>query len=522
VQPGPGIHFRAPCQFELGAEFRIFHVLKTGEPVGDRAHVAATLNIILATKGIDATAITANVSGEQSEVDERLDVVHGVVVFGDAQGPAHLCARRFCVGTGGFADQRPGHAGFPFGSLERVFFDRGAIGFEPAGGVLDKFLMGQAGMNNFAGHGVGQSYVGADVQAKPGVRKLRGGCAPGVNHDKLRAAPRGLQQMMKENRMRFAGIGAPEKNKVRLRHFLIGTGGTARAEDRRQTGDAGGVSSPVTTVNVVAADDRADKFLRDVIQFVGCFRATEHAESARPVLFDLAAQLVGGEIKGFLPACRPVALRFANQRSGEPGGGDRRHLKLPPECAAESLGLRNRTKVVALGRPATNGPRSTLMVSGNTGRRQPFPKRNVPRPGEGEIRIPSRVILSPHKKSKLRRSRCCTKMNARQGLVAQRLEQRTHNGNSVIEKNGVPNVCNGLTVRRAPSFPVIPGRTTQKQRKKKLLNERERRTPRWLPMRSVQDTIIGFEIMAMVWIHPALYETFFVTNCEQIAGDANP
>lgn len=41
-----------------------------------------------------------------------------------------------------------------------------------------------------------------------------------------------------------------------------------------------------------------------------------------------------------------------------------------------------------------------------------------------------------------------------------------------------------------------------------------------MPMRSVQDTTIGFETMAMVWIHPALSETFFVTDCEQIAGDA--
>jgi hypothetical protein len=42
-----------------------------------------------------------------------------------------------------------------------------------------------------------------------------------------------------------------------------------------------------------------------------------------------------------------------------------------------------------------------------------------------------------------------------------------------------------------------------------------------MPMRSVQDTTIGFEIIAMVWIHPALSETFFATNCERIAGDAN-
>src|SRR5579859_7786621 len=156
--------------------------------------------------------------------------------------------------------------------------------------------------------------------------------------------------MMKENRVRFAGIGAPEKNEVRLRHFLIRAGGAARAEHRRQTGDAGGVSSAVATVDVVAADDRADEFLRDVVQLVGGFRAAEHSERARAVFFDLALQSAGNEIESFFPTCRPMTVGCANQRGGEPAGRDRRHLKLPPECAAESLGRMNWTKGIALRR----------------------------------------------------------------------------------------------------------------------------------------------------------------------------
>jgi hypothetical protein len=45
-----------------------------------------------------------------------------------------------------------------------------------------------------------------------------------------------------------------------------------------------------------------------------------------------------------------VALGITNQRGSEPAGGDRRHLKLPPECTAESLGLKHATKVIALRR----------------------------------------------------------------------------------------------------------------------------------------------------------------------------
>src|SRR5260221_10871363 len=157
---------------------------------------------------------------------------------------------------------------------------------------------------------------------------------------------------MKQNRMCLARVRSPKKNEVRLRHLLIRTGGAARAENRRQTGDARGVSSAVATVDVVAADHRSHEFLRDIIQLVGGFRTTEHAKRARPVRFNLAAQLAGDKIKGFVPACRAVTLRLANQRTGQPARSarsTRRHLKLPHECAAESVDRKNATKGLECG-----------------------------------------------------------------------------------------------------------------------------------------------------------------------------
>jgi len=347
VQARLGIHFCSPSFFKLGAQLRIFDVLKSGEAVRDGAHVAAALNIILAAERIDAAAVTADVSSEQSEIDERENIVHGVVVFCDSQRPAHLGAARFCIGVGDFAYQRSGHPGFTFGALQRVFFNGVAIGFKSARGVPDELLVGQAGMNDLARHGVSERDVGADVESQPSVRELGRARAARIHHDELRAAACGLQQMVEQDRVRLAGVGTPQKNKIGLCHFLIRTGGAARAEDRRQTGDAGRVSSSVATVNIVAADDRTHELLRDVIQLVGRFRATEHAKRARAVLRDLAAQSGRNAIERLFPACRPVAVGFANQRSSEPAGRDRRHLKLPPESVAESLGLENGTKGIA-------------------------------------------------------------------------------------------------------------------------------------------------------------------------------
>jgi len=90
-----------------------------------------------------------------------------------------------------------------------------------------------------------------------------------IDHKKLCAAAHTLKNMMEKDGMSFPGVGAPKQNNVRLFRLAIGTCSSPRAEDRRQTGDAGGVSSPVATINVVAADDRANKFLGDVVELVG-------------------------------------------------------------------------------------------------------------------------------------------------------------------------------------------------------------------------------------------------------------
>jgi hypothetical protein len=117
---------------------------------------------------------------------------------------------------------------------------------------------------------------------------------------------------MKKNGMGFSRIGAPKKDDIRLFHFAIGAGAASRAENRRQTGDAWGVSSPVATIDVVATDDRADKFLRDVVELIGGLGATEHAEGARAMLGDFTADPSGDAVESFFPRCRTMLSVLAD------------------------------------------------------------------------------------------------------------------------------------------------------------------------------------------------------------------
>jgi|SRR6266404_2651805 len=118
--------------------------------------------------------------------------------------------------------------------------------------------------------------------------------------------------MMKKDGMRFPRVGAPKENDIRLFHFAVGAGAPSRAENRRQTGDARGVSSPIATIDVVAADDRADKFLRDVVELVSGLGATEHSKGARSVPASFAADAIRCAIERFFPRCGTMPSVFAD------------------------------------------------------------------------------------------------------------------------------------------------------------------------------------------------------------------
>ena len=135
--------------------------------------------------------------------------------------------------------------------------------------------------------------------------------------------------------MRLPRVGTPQQDDVRLFNLLVRAGAPARPKYRRQTGDAGGVSSTVAAIDVVRADHRPDKLLRHIIQLVGRFRATEHTERVRPVFGELGAEAFGHPVQSFVPGRRPVAAIFAYIRLGQPFSRWNRHNL--PDCPLRSI-----------------------------------------------------------------------------------------------------------------------------------------------------------------------------------------
>ena len=72
--------------FKLLVELLRGDGLEAGVVAWDRSAVTCALNIILPTHRVDAGAFLAEVSGEEGEVAERLDVIDAADVLGDAEG----------------------------------------------------------------------------------------------------------------------------------------------------------------------------------------------------------------------------------------------------------------------------------------------------------------------------------------------------------------------------------------------------------------------------------------------------
>jgi hypothetical protein len=83
---------------------------------------------------------------------------------------------------------------------------------------------------------------------------------------------------VEEDGMCLSGVASPEDDEIRLLDLTVGRRPAACSKNRRQTGDAGGVSGSVTAINVVATHCSPDEFLCGVVHLIGGLGAAEHPE----------------------------------------------------------------------------------------------------------------------------------------------------------------------------------------------------------------------------------------------------
>src|SRR5208337_4858989 len=203
-------------------------------------------------------------------------------------------------------------AGHVLRVLESEAFDVGLVGVKPGGGPLDKGPVLESRSDDFPADGVGQDDVRAHVEPKPDVRPTRRIAAAWIDDPEPGALVDCLQYVVKNDGMGLTRVRPPEQDEVRILDLAIGTSCATRTKNRRQTDDAGGVSSAVATVDVVRAHDHPGKFLRQEIQLIRGLRATEYAESLRAVFLQRAAKADSDTVNVFFPACGPQLAMVTN------------------------------------------------------------------------------------------------------------------------------------------------------------------------------------------------------------------
>ena len=143
-QPRSGGSLACPGGLEARARLVVvLDVLEARQLVGDRAHVAAALHVVLAAQRVQARAVAADVAGQQREVDQRQDVVDRGHVLGDAERPAEDRPVGARVRVRELADDLRGHAGDALALLERPRLDRVAVVLEARRRALDEALVGR-------------------------------------------------------------------------------------------------------------------------------------------------------------------------------------------------------------------------------------------------------------------------------------------------------------------------------------------------------------------------------------------
>ena len=196
----------SPYLVEFGHIRRVGDVLVPGELVGQATHIGTALDIVLTANRHQSGTVTADVPSEQRQVDQREDVVGGVVMLGDPQRPAQLGATGSGVIVGQLPDHRRRHPGYLLRLCQRVRLDRSRVFLVAAGRMGNESLVDQTSMDDLPAEGVRQGDIGANIDSQPDVGELSRSGAPRVDGVHFGAVANPFEEMMEEDWMGFARV----------------------------------------------------------------------------------------------------------------------------------------------------------------------------------------------------------------------------------------------------------------------------------------------------------------------------
>ncbi|MND29242.1 hypothetical protein D3C80_197460 [compost metagenome] len=310
AQARVGLQGHAPGTLELGAHALVGNVPVAGQLVGERAHVARALHVVLPAQRVHPYPFAADVAGGHGQVGDAHHRGAALAVLGHAQAVVDGRVAAGGVQPGGGADllgryaaDRAKHFGGVFRQADEVAPAGEIFGF--AAGI-DEALGQQAFGDDHVGQGVEHGHVGTgaqlQVQLGAGVRRVDQVDAPWVDHDQPRTLAQAALELRAEYRVGVGGVGADHQHHVGLHHRVEALCTSRLTQSLLQAIAGGRMANPRAGVDVVVAERRAHQFLHQVGFFVGATAGGDAADGVAPVLQLDAAEFAGRVGHRLVPA----------------------------------------------------------------------------------------------------------------------------------------------------------------------------------------------------------------------------
>ena len=151
-----------------------------------------------------------------------------------------------------------------------------------------------------------------DITPRIGLKMQRGvidhGDVPGIDNNQAGPLLNRPYHFITKHRMRFGGVGAGDKNAIRITNFPDGVGHGTTAKTCRQTGDSGAVSQPGAVVNCIGPYGRPHEFLEDIVIFIGAAGRSQPGHSIGAVSLNCFSELRRYNLGCLFPRNRDVVV----------------------------------------------------------------------------------------------------------------------------------------------------------------------------------------------------------------------
>jgi hypothetical protein len=277
------------------------HWLESGVVVGDRSAVSRSLDVVLAAHRVDAGSYFAEITGEEGEVAEGLNVIDAADVLGDAEGVVDRAefggtipkGRLLDIGGGDFAD---------FGGPSRVeFFEVVFESFVVGATVGDEFFIGESFAHDDVSHREEEGDIGPNADGEVKVGELGEAGSAGVGDDEFGSFGEGFFEAGGGDRMALGHVGADGEDGIGFVHVLEGIGHCASSDLSGQTGHGGSVSGSTTVIDVVGPEAGSNEFLHRVGGFVWGPPGGDAENTMSSVLRFRFRESGGGGFERFVP-----------------------------------------------------------------------------------------------------------------------------------------------------------------------------------------------------------------------------